>query len=67
MRETPESFLQKVEEVEDSTTMKTSSGFCEAESGFVPQAIYSPAIYVKGANILLINAPKPLKPPLLEF
>jgi len=67
LRETPESFLQKVEEVGDSTTMKTSSGFCEAESGFVPQAIYSPAIYVKGANILLINAPKPLKPPLLEF
>jgi len=67
LRETSESFLQKIDEVGNFSTIKMNTEFCGAESGFVPHTIYSPAIYVRNANILLTNAGKPLKPPLTEF
>jgi len=67
LRETSESFLHKIEKVGGPSTMKMDTGFCGAESGFIPHTIYSPAIYVKNAHLLLTNVAKPLKPPLIEF
>lgn len=67
LRESPESFLQKIEGIGDPSTMKMDSGFCGAESGFVPHTIYSPAVYVKKASILLKKEGRPLKAPLVEF
>ena len=67
LRETPESFLQKIKKVGNPLTMKMDAGFCGAESGFVPHTIYSPAIYARKVNVLLVNTYKPLKAPLVDF
>lgn len=66
IRETSESFLDKIKLVGDRSTLTFDVGFCGAESGFVPHTIYSPAIFVNRLGIIICARENPPKPPLTE-
>lgn len=60
-------FLSNIEKIGDESTLSLDSGYCGAESGSVPQAIFSPSLLVKEVNLKVINSTKPRKKPLKEY
>ena len=60
-------FLSNIERIGDESTLSLGSGYCGAESGFVPQAIFSPSLLVKEVYLKVINSTKPRKKPLTEY
>ncbi|MEM5875057.1 MAG: TldD/PmbA family protein [Candidatus Aenigmatarchaeota archaeon] len=66
IRETPESFLKKIKGVGNKKTLTFDVGFCGAESGFIPHAIYSPAVFVNRVCIILSKGMSFLREPLVK-
>jgi predicted Zn-dependent protease len=59
-------FLSSIEKIGDKSTLSLDSGYCGDESGFVPQAIFSPSLLVREVDLKVTTSAKPRKKPLTE-
>jgi TldD protein len=61
------SFMKKIKMVGDKSTISLDAGYCGAESGWVPQTIFAPALLVRDIELEITRLEQPLKKPLLEI